>query len=181
MQLIQRFNTLTSNLNYSNEKIIYPFLMLSVLFTACKKDDDCDFTETTKVATAAEKQYIEDFLADTNLVAVAHPSGIYYNILQNGNGTKPNVCSYISVKYKGTYFDGTVFDQTEDDDVASFYLGELIGGWHKGVPLIGEGGKIRLYIPPTLGYGPDGVVYQGVQMIPPNAYLIFDIELLDIQ
>ena len=60
-------------------------------------------------------------------------------------------------------------------------LSNLIAGWHRGLPQIGVGGKITLYIPPSLAYGPDAIYNQGVEVIPANAYMIFDIELLNIQ
>ena len=87
-----------------------------------------------------------------------------------------NLCSNVTVTYKGSYFNGNVFDSTAAGSAATFQLGQVIPGWQKGVPLISKGGDITLYIPPSLGYGP-----QGYGIIPGNAYLIFDIHIIDIQ
>src|SRR5690606_1369866 len=109
---------------------------------------------------------------------VQHPSGIFYKINEPGNSRKPNICSYVTVRYVGKYFDGRVFDQTSGNSSAAFELGTLIAGWHKGLPQIGVGGNITLFIPPSLAYGPDAIYNQGVEVIPANSYMVFNIELL---
>jgi FKBP-type peptidyl-prolyl cis-trans isomerase len=75
-----------------------------------------------------------------------------------------------------------VFDETKGTDVAIFPLSSLIEGWKRGIPLLGEGGKIRLFIPPSLGYGPGGWLNPntGLYNIPPNAVLIFEIKLITV-
>ncbi len=77
--------------------------------------------------------------------------------------------------YTGKLVNGTVFDQTPAGANATLVLGQLIVGWQKGLPLIGTGGKITLYIPPSLGYGSSAV-----GSVPANSILIFDIELAGI-
>ena len=163
------------------KKLILPVLIMSLSFAACKKDDNkCTAKETTVVASSVEIQRIQQYLADSSITAVQHPSGIFYKIEAPGNSSKPNICSYVTVRYVGKFFDGRIFDQTTGNNTASFELKDLIGGWHKGLPLIGVGGKITLFIPPSLAYGP-GLYDQGVEVIPPNAFMVFDIELLNIQ
>ena len=101
------------------------------------------------------------------------PNGLYYQILNEGSGEEVNEASEITVKYTGKLTNGTVFDES-----ASYtsYLYLLIPGWQQGLPKIKEGGKIRLIVPPALGYGssPTGA-------IPPYSTLDFTIELLDVQ
>ena len=90
----------------------------------------------------------------------------------------PGACSTVTVKYKGTLTNGTGFDSSYKvaPDGYPFQLGQLIPGWQIGIPLVKSGGSINLYIPPSLGYGASGS-----GPIPPNAILIFKIDLVNIQ
>ncbi len=100
----------------------------------------------------------------------------FYNITTPGAGTSiANLCSDISVDYKGQLTNGTGFDSSYNRGPLVATLGRLIPAWQKGIPLIKEGGKISLYIPPTLGYG-----NQANGPIPANSILIFDISLLGV-
>lgn len=76
----------------------------------------------------------------------------------------------------GKLTNGTIFDQTQGNNTYSNYLTSLIKGWTNGVPYIKTGGRIILYIPPTLGYGS-----QANGPIPANSILIFDIDLINVQ
>lgn len=164
------------------KKLILPLFLICLSFAACKKEDNkCTAKESNVVASSAEVQHIMQYLADSSITAVQHPSGIFYKISAPGNSTKPGICSYVTVRYVGKFFNGRVFDQTPGTSTTAFELSNLIAGWHKGLPQIGIGGKITLYIPPSLAYGPDAIYNQGVEVIPANAYMIFDIELLNIQ
>ena len=99
-------------------------------------------------------------------------SGLQYKIIEPGNDVKPGPQDTVWVRYKGTLLDGTVFDETaEDAEPINFVLNRVIPGWTEGMQLIGEGGKIQLYIPSELAYGE-----QGNQAIGPNSTLIFDVE-----
>jgi len=106
------------------------------------------------------------------------PSGLEYKIIKEGNGKKPAATDTVQVNYRGTLIDGTEFDSSyKRNEPISFPLNGVIPGWTEGVQLIKEGGKIELYIPSNLAYGSTGA--GGV--IPPDATLIFDIELLKVQ
>lgn len=103
-------------------------------------------------------------------------SGLQYTILEAGNDVKPAAHDTVTVYYKGTFTDGKVFDETaEGADPIEFALDRVIGGWTEGLQLIGEGGKIRLFVPSHLGYGESGN-----QVIPPFSVLVFDVELLKV-
>lgn len=129
------------------------------------------------VAPQSEQQVIADYLAANNITATQHSSGLYYQISMPGTGDSPNNCSSVVIHYTGLLANGTKFD--EGNNVA-FTLGSLIEGWKKGLPLIHRGGKIRLYIPPSLGYGASDIKDgNGAVVIPANSMLIFDITLLD--
>jgi FKBP-type peptidyl-prolyl cis-trans isomerase len=108
------------------------------------------------------------------------PSGLRYKILQNGDGKQATKGAMVSVHYKGQLLDGTVFDSSykrkQPIDFA-IGVGQVIAGWDEGIQLLKVGDKARLVIPSNLGYGATGA--GGV--IPPNATLIFDVELIDVK
>ncbi len=109
-----------------------------------------------------------------------HESGVYYKVEKQGDGAKPEAGQTVTVHYKGYLPDGTKFDSSYDrNQPFSFQLGQgrVIQGWDKGIPIFNVGGKGTLLVPSELGYGPRGA---GAK-IPPNAVLLFDIEVLDVQ
>ena len=127
---------------------------------------------------AAAKEKSEKFLADNAKKAdvVTTESGLQYKILEPGNDVKPGPQDTVWVRYKGTLIDGTVFDQVaEDADPVRLTLNRVVPGWTEGLQLVGEGGKIQLFIPFELGYGE-----QGTQGIPGNSALLFDVELTKV-
>jgi len=102
--------------------------------------------------------------------------GLRYEILKPGTGDAPKPTDTVKVNYTGTLLDGTVFDSSErQGKPAEFPLNKMIPGWIEGLQQINKGGRIKLYIPPQLAYGDEGR-----PGIPPEAALIFDVELLDI-
>lgn len=108
------------------------------------------------------------------------PSGLRYKILQKGEGKKATKGAMVSVHYKGQLLDGTVFDSSykrkQPIDFA-IGVGQVIAGWDEGIQLLQVGDKARLVIPSNLAYGSAGA--GGV--IPPNATLIFDVELMNVK
>jgi peptidylprolyl isomerase len=106
-------------------------------------------------------------------------SGLRYVDIEKGEGEIPEKGQTVVVHYTGSLADGTKFDSSRDRDRPfSFKLGEgqVIKGWEEGISTMRVGGRRQLIIPPELGYGQKGA--GGV--IPPNATLIFDVELLKI-
>ena len=107
-------------------------------------------------------------------------SGLRYQIIQEGSGIKAEKGKTVSVHYKGSLPDGTVFDSSyKRNQPIDFPLGmgHVISGWDEGIELLQVGDKARFVIPPHLGYGQRGA--GGV--IPPNATLIFDVELVNVK
>jgi FKBP-type peptidyl-prolyl cis-trans isomerase len=107
-------------------------------------------------------------------------SGLRYKILQKGNGEKASKGKNISVHYKGQLTDGSVFDssyQRKQPIDFTVGVGQVIKGWDEGLQLLQVGDKARLVIPSPLAYGSQGA--GGV--IPPDATLIFDVELMDVK
>ncbi|MGI4880574.1 MAG: FKBP-type peptidyl-prolyl cis-trans isomerase [Janthinobacterium lividum] len=106
------------------------------------------------------------------------PSGLQYEVLTEGTGPMPTAADTVAVHYEGRLLDGTVFDSSyQRGQPAVFPLGQVIPGWTEGVQLMKTGSKYRFTIPPELGYGARGA--GGV--IPPNAVLVFDIQLIGVQ
>lgn len=166
------------------KKITLFLVTLVMIAGSCKKEDACPYSESGRSATAEERANIASYLSANSIAATEHPSGVYYTVVSAGVGATPAICSGINVRYKGTLIpSGTQFDATVGTNSASFQLGELIVGWQKALPMIKAGGKIDLYIPPSLGYGANNVTNPntGVVVIPGNSYLKFEIELLDVQ
>ena len=107
-------------------------------------------------------------------------SGLRYQFIHQGEGQKPKEEQTVSVHYKGQLTDGTVFDSSYKRNQPIDFpigVGQVIPGWDEGIQLLGVGDKARLVIPPDLAYGARGA--GGV--IPPNATLIFDVELVEIK
>ncbi|NRA93979.1 MAG: peptidylprolyl isomerase [Psychroserpens sp.] len=107
-------------------------------------------------------------------------SGLRYQIIQKGDGKKAEKGNMVSVHYKGQLADGTVFDSSyKRNQPLDFQVGvgQVIRGWDEGICLLNVGDKARLVIPSDLGYGSAGA--GGV--IPPNATLVFDVELMDVK
>ena len=124
------------------------------------------------------KQKGEKFLESNAKKAgvVTTDSGLQYRIIEAGNDVKPGPRDTVWVRYKGSLLDGTVFDEVEEDaDPIRLTLNRVVAGWTEGLQLIGEGGKIELYLPSDLAYGE-----QGNQAIPGNSALIFNVELTKV-
>lgn len=108
---------------------------------------------------------------------VALPSGLLYQVLNEGSGKKPTAADTVECHYEGRLIDGTVFDSSyKRGESATFPLNGVIAGWTEGVQLMSEGAKYRFFIPYQLAYGERGAG----QAIPPFAALVFDVELIKV-
>lgn len=105
------------------------------------------------------------------------PSGLSYKIINPGEEPRVQDNSSIQVYYVGRLTDGTVFDQTQDSP-ATFSPSGVIPGFAEGLKMLGKGGKAILYIPGELAYGENGVPQAGIG---PNAMLVFEVEIADVQ
>ncbi len=159
--------------------------LLGAALTACQST-----TRPAARETAASTAVSQPSAAASSAAAAAAPlasaaggittsSGLQYIEVAPGSGPAPKPGDVVSVHYTGMLTDGTVFDSSRQrNQPFQFPLGQgqVIPGWDEGIALMREGGQARLIIPPDLGYGAAGA--GGV--IPPNATLIFDVELVDV-
>lgn len=113
-----------------------------------------------------------------NKNVVELPSGLRYEILKAGTGATPKVGQVATVHYTGSLVNGRVFDSSADREPMEMMVqpGQMIAGVVEGLQKIGVGGKIKLYLPPSLGYGDEGN-----QGIPPGATLIFELDVLSVK
>lgn len=143
------------------------FVVLVIVMVACDKDE----TDYGPI----DKKIIENYLVSKGLTAQSTASGLYYIIEKPGGANHPSVSSKVSVNYKGYLVDGTIFDKSyASGQPSSFSLNSVIAGWKEGIPLIGVGGKIQLFVPSDLGYG--STVKTN---IPAHSVLIFEVQLVD--
>ena len=105
------------------------------------------------------------------------PSGVLYRVVKSGNGPSPKQTDRVKTHYTGKLVDGTVFDSSvERNQPAVFPVNGVIRGWTEALQSMKVGDKWQLVIPPEMAYGKQG----SPPVIPPEATLVFDIELLDI-
>lgn len=122
----------------------------------------------------------ETFLAEnkTKEGVKTTASGLQYKVLKEGSGAHPKATSTVTVHYKGTLLDGRQFDSSYDrGQPATFQLNQVIPCWTEGVQLMTPGSKYQFWIPGDLGYGSQG----SPPTIPPNATLVFEVELLSVK
>ena len=123
---------------------------------------------------ALREAQAEAFFAENALREIVDtlPSGLQYEIIAKGAEEKIQSHDTVVVNYKGNLLDGTLFDM---GDSTVFVLDSLIKGWQEGLCQVGEGAKVKLYIPAELGYGE-----KSAPLIPAHSALIFDVEILKV-
>lgn len=142
-----------------------------LLFAGCNKDKSCK-----PKSVDSETAQMQAFAATNGITATRHSSGLYYEILNPGNGEIPGPNSKIKITYIGKFMNGATFDELTTPNTQPWSLKDLIQGWAIGIPLIKEGGRIKLIIPSSLGYG-----CEQYYSIPGNSVLYFDVTLVDVQ
>ncbi len=158
--------------------------MKNLLFAAClllfaclgcsKRETGC-----MPVKPETEEPQIVAYAAKDSIHAIKHSSGIYYEIIDPGTGDVPTKSSTITVGYVGKFLNGNTFDQNTSYTTK---LSDVIEGWQIGIPMIKQGGHIKLVIPSAYAYGcnPRKDSYDNV-VIPGNSVLFFDVTLTDVQ
>jgi len=151
--------------------IVSVFVSLLILpGTGCLKDKSCNAKSVD-----SERTTMSAFATANGLTVTEHSSGLQYQIISAGAGQTPTLSSNVTARYTGKLMDGTVFEAVTGTPVP-FSLGQVIPGWQIALPLIQEGGLIRIIIPSSLAYG-----CTGSRDIPGDAVLYFEIQLVDVQ
>ena len=137
---------------------------------------------TEKMGQAGAQNLLEgaDFLTNNGKEegVVTLDSGLQYKVLTEGNGNSPSATDTVETHYEGKLIDGSVFDSSyQRGETVSFPVNGVIPGWTEALQLMKEGAKWQLAIPAALAYGEAG----SAPVIPPNATLVFDVELIAVK
>lgn len=138
------------------------------------EEDQAAFQRQAQENKTKGETYLTENAKKTGVKSTA--SGLQYEVLREGTGASPKPSDTVEVHYEGKLIDGTVFDSSiARNQTASFRLDQVIPGWTEGVQLMKEGAKYRFVIPSDKGYGE-----MGAGSIPPNAVLVFEVELIKV-
>lgn len=187
--------------------MLFFFLLFIFFFTSCSNDQPAHTekpvaSEEEKPPTVDEDALImrlsSDLVGDpqtqaeidNNLIinyAIDHlldvqrtRSGLYYQILEKGEGQIIKWADQVVVHYKGYFLNGQVFDSSyKKDKPITFYVGNMIPGWNEGLQLLQKKSKALFLVPSELAYGPQGFQNRnGQDIVPPNTVLVFELEVL---
>jgi len=152
---------------------------LAVPVAAGSKADNASAASKQRKRRAAPSKAVKKPAVATPSAAVTTPSGLTYVITRKGEGRVPKTGEQVEVHYTGVLTSGLVFDSSVQRGQSFKFelgVGRVIKGWDEGVAKLRVGDQATLIIPPQLGYGA-----KGVGPIPPNATLIFIVELIDVK
>lgn len=151
-------------------------LVIALLAGSClKKESGCPPAD--QVASGTDQQMLMEYIDNHSISAIKHNSGLYYSIESFGDGEFPTLCSSIKVDFNGFLTTGTKFEYGND---VLLNMKVLLPGWRIGVPLVKPGGKIKLYLPPSLAYGYQGKKDDnGNQIVPGNSIVIYEVSLAE--
>jgi FKBP-type peptidyl-prolyl cis-trans isomerase len=144
------------------------YLLLGLLVVSCKTYSEEDKTKFD--------QKIEKFVAKSGIPYTRSESGLYYFIEKEGEGANLKFTDEVSFTYVGKLLNGKTFDGKHKRTPLTFEVSKLIEGWKEAFMYLKKGGKAKLIIPPTLGYGD-----HDLPDIPPHSILVFDIEIKDVK
>ncbi len=149
--------------------------LLQAFFAEQESRQQASMAEKGKAARAEGEAFLAENAKKEGVVVL--PSGLQYQVLVAGTGSRPKATDKVKCHYEGRLVDGTVFDSSyRRGEPAVFPLNGVIKGWTEGVQLMAEGAKYRFFIPYDLAYGTTGA---GAS-IPPYAALVFDVELISV-
>jgi len=149
--------------------------VLEQFFTDLEQRQQAEAAEKGKAAKGQGEAFLAEMSKKAGVVTL--PSGLRYEVLQEGSGRQPKATDTVRCHYEGTLVDGTVFDSSYRRGApAEFGLNQVIAGWTEGVQLMKEGAVYMFYIPYNLAYGEHGA---GAS-IPPYSALAFKVELIKV-
>jgi len=140
---------------------------------AQQEKEKAEISEKNK---AEGQKFLEENKKNKDVVTL--PSGLQYKVVKSGSGNSPSLTDKVKTHYVGKFLDGTEFDNSvKRGEPAEFPVNGVIKGWTEALQKMKVGDKWILYVPPDLAYGEQGAG----NVIPPNATLIFEVELLSIE
>ncbi|MES2645237.1 MAG: FKBP-type peptidyl-prolyl cis-trans isomerase [Bacteroidota bacterium] len=157
------------------KKSLFLLLFPVMSLVSCLKTEEveCVPMEVTLNAPANEVSALKGILLGSGITATEDPRGFFYVISGPTTGVKPTTCSVVSIDYVAKILNGAQVDQGTG---AVFQVAAFITGWQEAIPLLSKGGSMKLYLPPSLAYGPNP---NG--NIPGNSNLEFTIDLKDVK
>jgi FKBP-type peptidyl-prolyl cis-trans isomerase FkpA len=148
----------------TKQTIIYAIAIMLTFSIGCKKSDqDAPLPD--------EDALIRNYLSSKNIQATKDNSGVYYQIVEPGLGDPVVYTSKVTVSFKGSLLNGQQFDDVANKE---FDFINVMQGWQVGINKIRPGGRIKLYVPSSLGYGK----YVPKPEVPANSILVYDLELV---
>jgi len=161
------------------KKILFPalFAIGAAFLGSCNKTENTTCPVIGTTAPQAEIDSLTSYLKANNITdAILDSRGFYYTIIDSGTTPKLTACNTVVLDYVGQLTDAnaSIFDQEHG---ITLNLVNTINGWREGMPYIGIGGRLVLYIPPTLAYGATAVG----TLIPANAYLVFHVTAVQLK
>ncbi len=164
-------------------------VVLCITVSSCLKNSSSGSTTTctpvtiTTKAPDSEVVKLKTYLDSNHIIATQDSRGFFYTmdttVADTAATAHATTCSYLAVVYKGKFLNGQVFDSSVNNTATTVRLVAAIYGWQEAVPLMRRNASMVLYLPPSLAYGAAGASSNGVQVVPGNAYLIFNIKLYD--
>jgi FKBP-type peptidyl-prolyl cis-trans isomerase FkpA len=156
------------------KKCFFVFVVAGIIvFFGCNKNLP-DTPACTPLPLSADSAALLNYAHDSS-IKVTLDSGMYYQILDSGNGNRPIYSSNITVSYVGRLMSGAIFDSASNSNLNGARLSGLLTGWQIVLPKIGVGGHIIMLIPSAYGYG-----CTGYGPVPGDAPLYFDVRLLQV-
>lgn len=144
-------------------------LIITILLTGCKTYSDEDHSKFDLT--------IQNFIKKNKQSGYKKSeSGLYFKIIDEGKGNLIKLTDEVNFNYVGKLLNGNIFDGEHKKNPISFQMKDLIEGWKEGMMYLKPGGKIKLIVPPYLGYGD----YK-LEKIPPHSILYFEIEVIDVK
>lgn len=149
-------------------KALFFIGLISLLVTSCKTYSEEEVQSFDKT--------IQKFVMKSGLNYEKSESGLYYLIEKEGEGEFIKFTDEVSFRYTGKLLSGKTFDGRYKRTPITFEVSKLIEGWKEGMMYLKKGGKAKLIVPPTLGYGDNQL-----PEIPANSILYFEIEVVDVR
>jgi FKBP-type peptidyl-prolyl cis-trans isomerase FkpA len=159
------------------KKLFFVFVVAGIIvFFGCNKGLPDNVTPCTNKSPFADSAALLKYAHDSSIQVTRDSSGLYYQILDSGNSTRPIFSSNVIVTYVARLMTGAIFDSATNSNLNGYAVYKLITGWQIGLPKIGVGGHMIMLVPSDYGYGCTGYP----PFVPGDAPLYFDVRLLQV-